>query len=198
MTGVQTCALPILFYEKRPSLWVEPKSGWGAGSVQLVEIPTVDETFDNIVAFWNPARKPQAGEELLLGYRLYWGAQPPAQPPLAKCVATRTGLGGIVGKKRTYFSWRFAVDFSGGDLALIGASAAVTAVITASAGARIETTSARPLHAVRGYRALFDVVPTASTEPIELRLYLSCEGQSLTETWLYQWVPPPLAERTLY
>ena len=187
-----------VFYEKRPSLWVEPKSGWGAGSVQLVEIPTVDETFDNIVAFWNPARKPEPGEELLLGYRLYWGAQPPAQPPLAKCVATRTGLGGIVGKKRTYFSWRFAVDFAGGDLALIGSNAAVTAVITASSGARIETTSARPLQAVRGYRALFDVVPTASTDPIELRLYLSCDGQSLTETWLYQWVPPAVAERTLY
>ncbi len=187
-----------VFYEKRPSLWVQPKSGWGAGSVQLVEIPTVDETFDNIVAFWNPARPIVAGEELLLGYRLYWGGQPPAQSPLARCVATRTGLGGVIGKKRTVFSWRFAVDFAGGDLALLSANAMVTAVITASAGARIETTSARPLHAVRGYRALFDVVPTASTEPIELRLYLSCAGQSLSETWLYQWVPPPMAERTLY
>lgn len=187
-----------VFYEKRPCLWVEPKTGWGAGSVQLVEIPTVDETFDNIVAFWNPARKPEAGDELLLGYRLYWGAQAPARPPLAQCVATRTGLGGVIGKKRTYFSWRFAVDFSGGDLALIGANAAVTPVITASAGARVEITSARPLHAVRGYRALFDVVPTASTDPIELRLYLSCDGQPLTETWLYQWAPPPVAERTLY
>jgi len=187
-----------VFYEKRPCLWVEPKAGWGPGSVQLVEIPTVDETFDNIVAFWNPARKPEAGDELLMGYRLYWGAQAPARPPLAQCVATRTGLGGVIGKKRTYFSWRFAVDFSGGDLALIGANAAVKPVITASAGARVEITSARPLHAVQGYRALFDVVPTASTDPIELRLYLSCDGQPLTETWLYHWAPPPVAERTLY
>ena len=92
----------------------------------------------------------------------------------------------------------FQPHFAGGDFALIGPNAKVTAVITASSGARIETTSARPLHAVRGYRALFDVVPTASTDPIELRLYLSCDGQSLTETWLYQWVPPVVAERTLY
>ncbi len=34
------------------------KHGWGEGSVQLVEIPTFDETFDNIVAFWNPRNKP--------------------------------------------------------------------------------------------------------------------------------------------
>ncbi|MEA3198370.1 MAG: periplasmic glucans biosynthesis protein, partial [Gammaproteobacteria bacterium] len=39
-----------VYYDRRPSLWVEPKlgggTGWGKGSVQLVEIPTVDETFD--------------------------------------------------------------------------------------------------------------------------------------------------------
>src|SRR5690606_23294473 len=27
-------------YERRPSVWVEPLDGWGAGSVQLVELPT--------------------------------------------------------------------------------------------------------------------------------------------------------------
>ena len=62
------------FYDRRPSLWVEPKSGWGKGSIQLVEIPTVDETFDNIVAFWNPADTPQPGQELLFSYRLHWGS----------------------------------------------------------------------------------------------------------------------------
>jgi hypothetical protein len=32
------------FYDRRPSLWVEPKSGWGKGAVELVELPTNDET----------------------------------------------------------------------------------------------------------------------------------------------------------
>ena len=49
-----------VFYDRRPSVWVEPKTGddrklWQHGAVHLVEIPTVDETFDNIVAFWQPA-----------------------------------------------------------------------------------------------------------------------------------------------
>ena len=44
----------------------------------------------------------------------------PARPPLAQVVATRTGLGGVVGQKRTYFSWRFVVDFAGGDLSMFG------------------------------------------------------------------------------
>ena len=85
-----------VFYERRPSVWVEPKSGWGKGSVQLVELPTVDETSDNIVAFWNPQARPQAGQELLYSYRLHWGTQMPANPPLAQVVATRTGIGGVI------------------------------------------------------------------------------------------------------
>jgi glucans biosynthesis protein len=36
-----------MFYEHRPSVWVEPKSDCGKGAVQLIEIPTADETFDN-------------------------------------------------------------------------------------------------------------------------------------------------------
>ncbi len=68
-------------------------------------------------------------------------------------------------------------------------------MITASRG-RVELTSARPLAAINGYRAMFDVVPTDdSTEPIELRLYLRLGEEALSETWLYQWTPPPPADR---
>lgn len=187
-----------VFYDRRPSLWVEPKGDWGAGAVDLVEIPTDDETNDNIAVFWNPAAKPQRGDELLLGYRLYWGRAAPVQSPLARVVATRTGLGGVVGKDRKQFSWRFAIDFAGGDFALLDAKTPVEAVITATRG-RVETTSARPLGAINGWRAMFDVVPEpTSVEPIGLRLFLRANGQALTETWVYEWVPPPPAERALH
>jgi len=186
-----------VFYDRRPSLWVEPKSDWGPGSVQLVEIPTNDETFDNIVAFWNPAKKPEPGQEWLVGYRLYWGALPPAKPPLAQCVATRTGIGGIVGQPRKYFSWRFAVDFAGGDLAKYGPGEKIEAVITASRG-KVEITSARPLEAIRGWRAMFDLKPEdTKTDPITLRMFLRRDGKPLTETWLYQYVPPAEKDRKI-
>ncbi len=45
---------PEALYERRPSAWVEPIGNWGAGRVELVQIPTPDETNDNIVAFWVP------------------------------------------------------------------------------------------------------------------------------------------------
>jgi glucans biosynthesis protein len=111
-------------------------------------------------------------------------------------MATRTGLGGIVGQKRSYYSWRFAVDFAGGDFGLVGPRAQIKTNVTASSG-RVELTSARPLSSINGWRVLFDIVPTPSTDPIDLRLFLSYDGQPLTETWLYQWSPPPVGERFL-
>lgn len=186
-----------VFYEQRPSLWVEPRKGWGRGSVQLVELPTQDETFDNIVAFWCPEQKPQPGEELLYSYRLHWGAHTPFQPNLAQVVATRRGLGGVIGRKRTYFSARFAVDFAGGDLSLLGKNAKIEPVITVSRG-KVEIPSARPLKSIDGYRAMFDWVPGDDSEqPVDIRLYLSVDGQTFSETWLQQWTPPPLSERAL-
>ncbi len=59
-------------YEKRPSAWIEPKGDWGKGSVDLVEIPTADETNDNIVAFWSPEKLPEPGQPLDFAYRLHW------------------------------------------------------------------------------------------------------------------------------
>jgi glucans biosynthesis protein len=68
-------------------------------------------------------------------------------------------------------------------------------VISASRG-RVEITSARPLHEVNGWRAMFDLVPPdESSEPINLRLYLSVDGQAFSETWLYQYTPPPPDQR---
>jgi periplasmic glucans biosynthesis protein len=188
-----------VYYDRRPSLWVEPRvgpnGGWGKGAVQLVEIPTVDETFDNIVAFWNPLDKPKPGQELLFSYRLYWGTKMPYASPLAQTLATRTGIGGTVGVKRQYYSWHFAVDFAGGELGALAKDAPVEAVITTSRG-QTEHVTAHFVEEFNGYRALFDVKPMDDTvEPIDLRMYLRVDGRPLTETWIYQWTPPSPKER---
>lgn len=84
------------WYNKRPSLWVEPRNQWGKGAVNLMEIPTTGETLDNIVCFWQPEKPVKAGDELDFRYRLYWSAQPPVRSPLARVLATRTGMGGFL------------------------------------------------------------------------------------------------------
>jgi glucans biosynthesis protein len=187
-----------VFYEKRPSLWIEPIGKWGKGSVQLVEIPTLDETFDNIVAFWNPAKPIKPGQELLYSYNMYWGSHPPVHSPRARVVDTFTGIGGVIGKKRHYYSKRFVVDFAGGSLAMLGKDTKVKAIITTSKG-KVEIESARPLHSIDGYRVMFDLVPPdATSNPINMRVYLEANGQPLSETWQYQWNPPAAKDRALH
>lgn len=90
-----------VFYDRRPSLWVEPLAPWGKGSVQLVELPTDDEIHDNIVAFWVPAEPVRAGARLAYRYRLHWRADEPyPAPQLARTISTRIGRGGIPGQPR--------------------------------------------------------------------------------------------------
>jgi len=187
-----------VFYERRPSLWVEPHGAWGKGTVQLVELPAPDETFDNIVAYWNPAQPVQPGSELLYGYRMTWGTQLPSAPALAHVVATRTGIGGVIGQPRRYYAERFAIDFAGGELATLTPltpQTNVEPVISVSRG-QVEIASARPLQSVNGFRAMFDLrPPDDGTDPIDVRLFLRRNGQPLTETWIYQWTPPDARER---
>ncbi|HEY7963021.1 MAG TPA: glucan biosynthesis protein D [Steroidobacteraceae bacterium] len=185
------------FYDRRPCVWVEPKAPWHKGSVMLVEIPTADETMDNVVAFWTPADKPQPNREYLYGYRLYWCRTNPHGPQLAVAQATHTGIGGVVGQKRSHFSWRFVVDFEGGELGTLGEHAHVTPVISTSRG-RIEVPSARPLQPLSQWRVIFDLaLADDSVEPVNLRLFLELDGEALSETWTYQYTPPPAAQRRL-
>jgi glucans biosynthesis protein len=187
-------------YERRPSVWVEPKGQWGKGGVHLVEIPTADETFDNIVAFWTPAEPVEAGQERELAYKLYWCPEPPFRPQeVAVCVATRIGRGGIIGQPVTRNLRKFVVDFSGGDLPLVPKGAPVEPVIAVSRGQVEQLTAldgripisplARPLPQINGWRLTFDL-SWEGIEPIDIRMFLRMGPTTLTETWLYQWTPP--------
>lgn len=174
-------------YHLRPSAWVEPLDAWGRGAVQLVEIPTLDETLDNIVAFWNPEEPFGPGRVRVFKYRLFWG-EPPVSSRAAKAVATRIGAGGIPGQKNRIPSRKFVIDFEGGRLSELPDTAKVEPVITASRG-QLKDPAARPLRGTDTWRCNFDLI-SEGTEPIDLRCYLQDESGALTETWLYQWTPP--------
>jgi glucans biosynthesis protein len=180
------------FYNRRPSIWIEPKGDWGAGAVQLVEIPTQDEIHDNIVAYWKPKQPVKAGDEISLSYRLYWQNQNP-QPAsdTARIVATRIGRGGVPGKPAPTDkdSWKFVVDFTGGPLADMAPRFDVTPVVTLSRG-KIVNPYVIKVVGTKKWRALFDVYAPGK-ERIDLRCFLRLEGKTLSETWLYQFFPPP-------
>ena len=66
---------------------------WGKGRVELVQLPTPDETHDNIVAYWVPAQLPAAGQPLELSYELAWQGDAQQRPPASWVTQTRRGYG---------------------------------------------------------------------------------------------------------
>jgi glucans biosynthesis protein len=178
-----------VYYDRRPSLWVEPMASWGEGAVQLIELATDDEIHDNISAYWRPAEPPKAGASYRLRYRLHWLADEPYPANVARCVATRIGRGGQPGKPRPKGVYKFAVEFAGPTLdPLWGDTVKASPVVTTSRGS-IHGAFLEPVPTTRRWRAIFDLIPDG-TDPVELRLYIQGNGDALTETWLYQFRPP--------
>jgi len=174
-------------YHKRPSLWVEPLEAWGKGQIQLVEIPSPDETFDNTVAFWNPEEAFTPGQERRFRYRLHWGDRAPVSSPMAHVVSTRIGAGGIPGQKNRPASRKFVLDFKGGRFESLPWETPVEPVLTASRG-EIQHPAVRPVVDGDTWRCNFDLLVDGK-DPVDLRLYLKDSQGALTETWLYQYTP---------
>src|SRR5207237_4654836 len=59
-----------LAYQLRPSYWIEPKGDWGEGRIELIELATRDETADNIVVAWLPAKPIDVDRPATFAYRL--------------------------------------------------------------------------------------------------------------------------------
>ncbi len=177
-----------VFYDRRPSLWIEPLAPWGKGSVQLVELPTDDEIHDNIVAFWVPAEPAKAGARLSYRYRLHWRADEPYPvQTLARTISTRIGRGGIPGQPRPEGSRKFVIDFAGGPLEGLIKQDKVTAEVTQSRG-DISDIAAIQVVGTKVWRVFFDL-QAEGVEPVDLRCFLRLGDQALTETWLYQYLP---------
>ena len=166
-------------FELRPSIWTEPLGEWGAGSVQLIEIPSDSELNDNIIAYWRPRQPLAAGSETSIAYRQAWCWQPPEKPALAIATRTRQGRGSQPRRRR------FLVDFSGDKLGDAAQVAAIRAAVSTSQGA-IHNVRLWPYPERKLMRVGFEVDPGAESL-CELRLVLQAGGQPVSETWLDRW-----------
>ena len=180
-----------VYYEKRPSLWVEPKGNWGKGAIQLIELPTDDEIHDNIVAMWVPEKPAAPGSEFNLAYKLHWLADEPYPTDLARVVATRLGNGGQPGQPRPKNVRKFLVEFLGGPLANLPFGVKPEMVLQASRGnfTEYKVMEAVPDGVAGHWRAQFDLAGVEGSDPVEMRLQLTVSGKIATETWLFQYHP---------
>lgn len=176
-----------VFYDRRPSVWVEPLEGWGTGWVQLIEIPTDDEIHDNIVAYWLPKEPVTAGSTWTFTYRLHWLADEPYPPAVGRVRHTRLGKGGIPGQPRPEGARKFVIDFAGGPLEELVKQDPVEPVIDTGRG-RIDNAYALQVVGTTIWRAFFDLY-VEGEEPVDVRCFLRLGDRTLTETWLYQYSP---------
>ena len=176
-----------VYYEKRPSLWVEPQGAWGPGAVTLFELPTRGETDDNIVAFWTPAAPAKAGMHYAADYRLRWVGDEPNPSQVARTVECWRGVAGRPGTLPLPDATRLVADFEGPSLAGLDRSSGVEPVASLSGGKPISTAAYPVVGTASRWRLIVDV-PQKRGETIDLRAYLRRGSTALTETLLYQFL----------
>lgn len=166
-------------HELRPSAWIRPIGNWGKGQVKLVEIPSPKETNDNIVAYWVPKDLPPTGEPIEFAYTISFQNEDPLETPSGRVTATRISIPEKDDSKRF-----FALDFEGGKLKAMPASAAVKAVISVGQDGQLLQQNIYKNSVTGGWRVTFQIKPPKD-KPLELRAFLQHEKDILSETWSY-------------
>jgi len=170
--------------ELRPSAWQELYGNWGAGAVELIELPTDSDIHDNIVAYWRPRESPRQGDRKDLRYTIYWYGDDPTRPPGGRVVAPRQG-------RTEERAQRIVVDSAGDELRKRDAGKQPEAVLTVASGP--ESGESIEHHVVKdpvngSWRVGLQVLPR-SKRPVELRAFLRRGKDVLTETWSYTYLP---------
>jgi len=162
-------------YQKRPSAWVTPTSNWGAGHVELIEIPTKAEIHDNIVAFWQPDAPLKAGQAHPFSYKVSWGSSVPAEQHDGKIVATASGI--ALGSETVR---DFVIDFEGKK---IPPNMTINAI---SSSGKIVGSISKVIPENGNLRVVVKFEPGEENFS-ELRVSLSHKDKQWGETWLYRW-----------
>ncbi|WP_376985716.1 glucan biosynthesis protein [Bosea sp. R86505] len=177
-----------LNYELRPSYWIEPQGDWGEGVVELIEIPTTDETNDNIVALWAPKTPLEPGRAFSFGYKLTAMLDSSDLHPGGRIINTYQARPKALGSGEPVNAGarRFIVDFAGGDLDYHLKQPEKVEIVPSIAYGRIDRAFIVPNPKTQGFRAFIDIV----VEPgqlAEMRAFLRSGEKTLTETWSYPW-----------
>nr|WP_218626375.1 glucan biosynthesis protein G [Pseudomonas sp. dw_358] len=164
-------------YDKRPSAWVEPKGDWGKGTVDLVEIPTTDETNDNIVAFWNPEKMPEPGEALEHNYRLHFTMNEEAlhDPASGWVKQTLRSTGDVKQSnlvRQPDGTVAFLIDFEGPALAKLAPDTVVNSQVSTGDNADLVENSLRYNPETKGWRLTLRLKVKDPKQAVEMRAAL--------------------------
>jgi periplasmic glucans biosynthesis protein len=171
-------------YELRPSVWIEPQGDWGAGRVELVQFPIIEETDDNAVAYWVPATLPPPGQPLDFSYRMSWTAKNDRLPPQSWVVQSRRGHG-YMRTKVGPDDFQFVLDFDGPALRALDPKTPVEVVFSVDGNAQATFSNAQPNAVSGGWRTTLRFKRLDAAKPVELRAFLKTSNETVSETWSY-------------
>lgn len=172
-------------YHQRPTVWIEPLSDWGAGAIELLELPAPHEGIDNIATWWVPEQGVSPGTPVNLKYRVSFCVGDRPEHDLGKGIAYRINR---EGRERM----QLEIDFSGPALAARDKDLPPQVQLTSIRGFVTSTTCRRQAEGI--WTAHLDVRPTGEG-PVELSVVLKEGERELTETWacLCPLEPPPVS-----
>ncbi|MGY3259668.1 glucan biosynthesis protein [Pseudomonas chlororaphis] len=164
-------------YDKRPSAWIEPKGDWGKGTVDLVEIPTADETNDNIVVFWSPEKQPEPGQPFDFAYRLHWTMDEASlhSPDSSWVEQTLRSTGDVKQSnliRQPDGSVAYLVDFEGPSLAALPEDTEVRSQVSVGDNAELVENSVRYNPETKGWRLTLRMKIKDSSKSTEMRAAL--------------------------
>lgn len=164
---------PQLRYERRPAVWVAPKSPWPRGHIELFEMASEHDYIDNIGLFWVAEDKPQALVPWRFRYDLLWLGEDAALFAGGRAVASR-----ITEKEG---QWRVEIDFA---LSPSEPGASLPEAVVTAEGRQVDArVQALPLG--DGWRVKFSLPKGEGGKPLEVRAFLRRGAKALTETWSY-------------
>jgi glucans biosynthesis protein len=169
-------------YDLRPSVWIEPRGGWGKGRIELVQLPTPDETNDNIIAFWVPNALPAPGTPFDVEYVMRWQKNQETRPPLAYVTQSRLGHGY---SREVDPSIGFVIDFEGPVFKTLAPDANVESVVTVDGNGAIVENHVYRNEVTGGMRLRLRIRQLDDKKPLEIRAFLRTAESTLTPTWSY-------------
>lgn len=164
-------------YHTRPSAWIKPMNDWGAGHVELVEIPSNAETNDNIVAYWQPKEGLKKGESYTYKYLMTWSNDTPVSLDYPRVVRSAKGVKLFKTNPEVVIDFNKMPDVNVDDL---------TIDASISKGKILEAIAVKNPHK-KGVRVYVSFDPQ-DTDLAELRVQLKQGDTAVAPTWLYRWM----------
>ena len=163
-------------YHLRPTVTVIPKSDFGPGTVRLLELPSVDEYSDNIVAGFQPQNPPEPGASFEFAYQLKWRGD---EPDTNQFRVLSTTVRPSPGSNETRFAVEYGKPESGETIPV----AELRPYVVVGQGAQVKDVQFTPTD--RGWLVGFTVFDPDFSQPMDISCVILRRDTFCSEKWQY-------------